>query len=387
MRLIYGTKNVSKIRHMNKIVNDIVFEIVGLDKEIKDAPETGQNLRDNAKEKALHYYNILKQPVFSCDSGLYFDHLNEEDQPGIHIRRVNGQRLTDDEMIEHYAQIAKDNGGEAVARYRNAICLIIDENNIIVHDGDELASEPFFITSKPHPTRLEGFPLDSLSVEIESGDYYYDIKNYLVEESRMNEGFKSFFNKHFIRPIVKMKFKGFDELTFELYPEYAPETVKNFISHIHSGYYLDKALCRIVPNRLIQSGDPSLGPVAWTDDTPGYILDGEFNREGCVNPLSFIKGTLGMAMAGYEITPYATAGSFFVMNKDEAKLDDIVPAFGRLISDLKVIDDINKVPTHTRYGYDAPDHVIPLESISVNTFGFVYPEPKKVSHDVLNPKD
>lgn len=66
-------------------------------------------------------------------------------------------------------------GGAAKAKYKNAICLIIDEENIFEYDEEDIASEEFLITSKPHYKRTNGFPLDSISIEIESRQYYMDI--------------------------------------------------------------------------------------------------------------------------------------------------------------------------------------------------------------------
>jgi cyclophilin family peptidyl-prolyl cis-trans isomerase len=287
-------------------------------------------------------------------------------------------------MIEYYSGLAKKYGGRLTARYRNAICLIIDEKTRFEYDGIDIGSEPFYIVDKAHQTRREGFPLDSLSVEMESETYYYDIKGPRSVVSVMNIGFVDFFNRSFKRPLVELIFKGYESIEIELYPEYAPETTKNFIELIRKGYYNDKSLVRSVPKRLIQSGDTSLDPKAWTDDSPGYILDGEFNREGFSNQLSFTKGTLGMAMAAYEVTPYATAGSFFIMTKDEEKLDAIVPAFGKVVKGFDIVERLNDLPTHDEYGYDSPIDPISIDKITVETYGYKYDAPKKVSHDVLN---
>ena len=171
------------------------------------------------------------------------------------------------------------------------------------------------------------------------------------------------------RPVVSIELKNYGMVKIELYPEYAKETVNNFITLINKGYYDGMAICRIVNERLIQSGDPKMKPEERTDDTPGYVLDGEFNREGYNNPLSFKRGTLGMAMAAYHYTPYATAGSFFIMTRDEEKLDSIVPAFGRVVSGMDIVDKINELKTYDKYGYDAPEEV--------ETFGVLYQEPIK----------
>ena len=57
-----------------------------------------------------------------------------------------------------------------------------------------LATEPFLLVAKPHKKRVEGFPLDSLSKDLVSGEYYYDLKTKDVSTSAMDEGFKMFFS-------------------------------------------------------------------------------------------------------------------------------------------------------------------------------------------------
>jgi 8-oxo-dGTP diphosphatase len=55
----------------------------------------------------------------------------------------------------------------------NAICLIISEDEIYEYFGGDISGEAFCLVDKPHPKRIEGFPLDCLSVHIETGEYYY----------------------------------------------------------------------------------------------------------------------------------------------------------------------------------------------------------------------
>ena len=82
----------------------------------------------NAVIKAEAYFEQLHLPVFSCDSGLYIEGLDDARQPGVHVRTIGGKRLTDDEMIAYYAAIAEEMGGTCRAVYHNAICLQYDTN-------------------------------------------------------------------------------------------------------------------------------------------------------------------------------------------------------------------------------------------------------------------
>ena len=197
MKILYGTTNRAKLQAMNKSVEGLNIELIGLndlDCELPVIDENGENPLENAEIKARAYYEAFHMPVFSCDSGLYFDELKEEDQPGIYVRRVNGRELSDDEMIEYYASIAEKYGGKITGRYRNAIYFILDEDHHYSSMDMSIATEPFILVTKPHEKRVKGFPLDSLSVDIESGKYYYDLDVKDVSTS-VDDGVRKFFKE------------------------------------------------------------------------------------------------------------------------------------------------------------------------------------------------
>lgn len=205
IRILYGTSNSAKIQHMKEMLDKLDIEVIGLN-DISNVvniqvDEIGNDPLENAKIKAMTYYRKLRIPVFSCDSGLYIEGLENKKQPGVYVRRVNGKELSDDEMIDYYTNLAVELGGVVKAKYKNAICLIMDEENIFEYDGEDITSEEFIITSKPHYKRTNGFPLDSISIEIESRQYYMDIneKNNCNNESKMAKGFREFF----LRTVLK----------------------------------------------------------------------------------------------------------------------------------------------------------------------------------------
>lgn len=201
MRLIYGTKNPAKLNGMKSAVKNLDIEITGLDSILHDLvepEESGNDPLENASIKALKYYEQLKTPVFSCDSGLYFKEVEAHEQPGVAIRRINGKRLNDEEMILYYSQLAKKYGGRLTAYYKNAICVILDEKTRIQYDGESICSEPFYIVDLPHKSRTEGFPLNALSVEIDSNKYYNDLRESSQKSSKVMEGFYAFFKKEFV---------------------------------------------------------------------------------------------------------------------------------------------------------------------------------------------
>jgi len=195
MKILYGTTNKGKLQAMEKAVKQLGIELIGLndlDCELPLINECGESPLENAEIKARAYYEAFHMPVFSCDSGLYFDEITEEEQPGIHVRRVNGKELNDDEMIQHYATLSQRYGGKITGRYRNAIYFILDEEHHYSSMDMSIATEPFILVTEPHAKRVEGFPLDSLSIDIASGEYYYDIEVKDVSTS-VDEGVREFF--------------------------------------------------------------------------------------------------------------------------------------------------------------------------------------------------
>ena len=196
MNLIYGTTNKSKITFMQNRIKHLGIKILSLNDVNAprlDIAENGSNPLENARIKALAYYDALKMPIFSCDSGLYIDGLAEEKQPGINIRGI-GDYMDDHTAITYYSKLAEEMGGGMIARYKNAICLILDDGQIYEHMGEDIASEPFILSSKPHPKRNKGFPLDSLSINIKSGKYYFDMDN-TEKYVKMDDGFTLFFQR------------------------------------------------------------------------------------------------------------------------------------------------------------------------------------------------
>ena len=199
MKLIYGTGNPAKLAHMRNCLSPLGLEIVGLADvacDIGVVEESGAHPLDNARIKAWAYYRELRLPVFSCDSGLYIEGLPTQEQPGVHVRTVGGVRLSDAQMVEHYLGIARHMGGRAVARYRNAVCLVLDEHMSFEYFGEDIASKRFLLVAEPHPLRTPGFPLDSLSARLDTGKYYNDSQDDTdAEEDTQADGFRRFFRE------------------------------------------------------------------------------------------------------------------------------------------------------------------------------------------------
>ena len=195
MKLIYGTGNTAKLSFMRKALAGMNVQILGLNelnRPIPKIPETGTSPLENARIKATAYYRAFRMPVFSCDSGLYFDNLPDALQPGVHVRNVNNRELTDEEMIAYYGNLARQYG-DLRARYKNAVYFVFDEAHIYKSMADDLSGNCFLLTAHPHQKRVKGFPLDSLSVHIPTGKYYYDLKERPTDDIVLDIGFRRFF--------------------------------------------------------------------------------------------------------------------------------------------------------------------------------------------------
>lgn len=111
------------------------------------------------------------------------------------MRTVNGNCLTDEQMLEYYSGLAKQYGG-LMARYKNAICLVMDEKRIYEAMEPSMESERFILTDTPHSTiRKKGFPLDSLSLDINTRQYFYDLPPKKADQVAVEDGFLVFFQK------------------------------------------------------------------------------------------------------------------------------------------------------------------------------------------------
>ena len=199
MKLLYGTGNLAKLSAMRNRLEQLDIELIGLNdlrvegKNVPEVKEDGNTPLENARLKAMVYYEAFQIPVFSYDSGLYFDNVPDEVQPGVHVRNVNGKCLSDDEMIDYYSGLVKAYGN-LVARYRNAICFVMDNTHIYEAMEPSMESEKFILTDKPHSTvRKEGFPLDSISLDIKTNKYYYDLPEDKLEQVAVEDGFLEFF--------------------------------------------------------------------------------------------------------------------------------------------------------------------------------------------------
>ena len=153
----------------------------------------------------------------------------------------------------------------------------------------------------------------------------------------------------------------------ELYPEVAPNTVKNFISLAGKGYYDGLIFHRVIKGFMIQGGCPNGNGMGG----PGYSIKGEFSQNGFQNDLKHTAGVLSMARS---MMPNSAGSQFFIMHKDAPHLDGAYAAFSMVIDGMDVVNKIAE--TRTDYS-DRPLKEQKIKSMTVDTFGEAYDEPEK----------
>lgn len=168
-------------------------------------------------------------------------------------------------------------------------------------------------------------------------------------------------------PEVTIIMESGSRMIGKLYPEIAPNTVKNFISLANSGFYDGLIFHRVIPGFMIQGGDPEGTGMGG----PGYSIKGEFKSNGFDNPLAHTLGVLSMARS---MMPNSAGSQFFIMVADAPHLDGDYAAFGKITENVESAVKISQVP---RDRYDRPLKEQKIASIRVETFGEEYTEPEK----------
>lgn len=173
MKILFATKNPSKIKYYAEELeknNLEVLTINDLDSEVQ-VEENGKNAVENAKIKAMAYYEETGLTTIGIDDNLFLENIEEEKQPGTNVRRVNGKRLSDDEMIDYYTSLVKENGGRINAKWVKGVA---------IYNGKEMKTftydrENFYFVEKPSLKRHEGYPLDSISIIPEFNKYLTEL--------------------------------------------------------------------------------------------------------------------------------------------------------------------------------------------------------------------
>lgn len=208
-------------------------------------------------------------------------------------------------------------------------------------------------------------------------------------------------------PVATMEVENFGTIKIELYPEYAPETVANFVTLANRGFYDGLTFHRIVKDFMIQGGDKEgtgEGSATTADlkddgDDTKYSIKGEFIANGVKNnKLKFEEGIIGMARSDY--TSYSSSlteesynsgsSQFFIMTKSNTSLNGYYTSFGKVIEGLEIVHQIEEIEVTTSEKTEetgntevsTPVNPPVITSIKVETYGIDYGMP-----EILKPFD
>ncbi len=175
IKVLFATGNETKAKRFSKGLEERGIEVITL-KDIDvniDVEENGKDAIENALIKARAYSEVIDIPVFAMDDNLYLENVPLDKQPGMYVRRVNGKRLNDEEMIEHYTNMVKEYGidGKLVCRWVYGMA--------VINDGKEStytwSKDDFYMVDKPSNKVDPGYPLNTISINKKINKYFTDI--------------------------------------------------------------------------------------------------------------------------------------------------------------------------------------------------------------------
>ena len=171
-----------------------------------------------------------------------------------------------------------------------------------------------------------------------------------------------------MNPTFKITMENGGVIEGELYPEIAPQSVRNFIDLANHNYYDGLIFHRVIPGFMIQGGCPDGTGMGG----PGSCIKGEFFFNGIKNDLRHKRGVLSMARSS---SPNSAGSQFFIMHQDAKHLDGQYAAFGKVTSGMEVVDAIATTKTGMQ---DRPVTEQKIATITVERNGAVLAELKKL---------
>ena len=186
-KILFATGNESKVKRFSKGLKEKGIELISL-KDINiemEIEENGKNAIENALIKARTYSKITDIPVLAMDDTLYLEGVPDEKQPGMYVRRINGKRLNDEEMIEHYSKIVKKYGinGKLQCKWIYGLAVINNgKENTYTWTKDD-----FYMVDIPSKKINPGYPLNTISINKKNNKYFVDMTEEEKNKVRQSE--------------------------------------------------------------------------------------------------------------------------------------------------------------------------------------------------------
>jgi len=194
--ILFATGNAAKVaRFKEKLVDKGILLKSLNDLGINlDVEENGKTAIENATIKAKAYYEATKMTTMAMDDTMFIDGIPDDKQPGVFVRRVNGKRLNDEEMIDYYTNLVKIYGKDGKLNTKWILGLVIITDGKISKYTD--VTSEYYLVDTPAKDMREGYPLSSILVNKKTNKY--DI--YLTEEDKKigqadDKGFIEFIEK------------------------------------------------------------------------------------------------------------------------------------------------------------------------------------------------
>jgi peptidyl-prolyl cis-trans isomerase B (cyclophilin B) len=181
-------------------------------------------------------------------------------------------------------------------------------------------------------------------------------------------------NKPAPNPTATFELTDGQKFVVELLPEYAPNTVNNFIAVASSGFYTGTVFHRVLPDLIIQGGgifEDEANPGQYIEKDVGYSIKGEFSSNGfSANTLKHERGVISTARTN---EPDSAGNQFFILLSEYPDWDGQYAAFGRVISGMETVEFV-----HDEYLKSYADGVPTVKSVTVDTFGAKWPDPEVI---------
>ena len=202
MKYLFATTNKAKVRRYGEKLKENGVDLVtlnDLDLEL-DVDESGKNPIENAIIKATAYNKATNMTTIAIDDGLFLDNVPDEVQPGTHVRRVNGKRLNDEEMIDYYISLVNKYGtnGELTGYFKKGVAIVTGDNT---YTFEHKSGRKF--TNKQSPKIDEGYPLASIQMIESLGKFKSELTH--EEEEQLMKLEKEEITQFIINTIKKLE--------------------------------------------------------------------------------------------------------------------------------------------------------------------------------------
>ena len=140
---------------------------------------------ENALIKAKSYAGVVDMPVFAMDDNLYIEGIPDELQPGTCVRRINGKRLTDEEMLDYYTNLVNTYSKEGKLNCRWVYGIAV------INNGKEStyswSLDDFYLVANKSTKVNKDYPLNSISIDKRNNKYFTDITASEKKEIKRDE--------------------------------------------------------------------------------------------------------------------------------------------------------------------------------------------------------